>query len=112
DSPLITLSVSMFVRPPTSTLFPYTTLFRSYANTQTACPAGRLLSISCMDASICSSVHQSIPGTLLKADRNVPSVRLLRSSMIFKIGRAPSELQSREKLVCRLLLEKENLFTQ
>src|SRR5436305_6396525 len=63
--------------PPSSTLFPYTTLFRSHQ------PCGQR------------------PCRL----RSKPSRR--RASTIQQIGRAPSELESRRHPVCRLLLEKK-----
>src|SRR5215475_1541959 len=66
----------MIRRPPRSTLFPYTTLFRS--------PAAR-------------------------GDRvDVPDVRTGRRARVPRRSEEhTSELQSREKLVCRLLLEKK-----
>src|SRR5476651_2856429 len=64
----------MIRRPPRSTLFPYTTLFRSRPF--------HFLARGCR-----------------RAMRGTRSGR--------KIGRAHSELQSRQYLVCRLLLEKK-----
>src|SRR2546422_5320096 len=72
----------MIRRPPRSTLFPYTTLFRS--------PAAR--ASGCGDSYGCS--HRA-------ADHLGPAVRTLRSE------EHTSELQSRLHLVCRLLLEKK-----
>src|SRR5437870_11277275 len=70
----------MIRRPPRSTLFPYTTLFRSYTsiNSKNALP----LNSQC-----------SIPNSL--------RLRVHRSE------EHTSELQSRGHLVCRLLLEKK-----
>src|SRR2546426_8680409 len=73
----------MIRRPPRSTLFPYTTLFRS-AGTCTAC-AGR-----------CSGERR--PG---QEDRGALRGRKRRSE------EHTSELQSPCNLVCRLLLEKK-----
>src|SRR2546427_8967893 len=70
----------MIRRPPRSTLFPYTTLFRS-VNRERRCIGNRRLR------------YRSEP-------RN-------RGTPASKIGRAPSELQSQSNLVCRLLLEKK-----
>src|SRR5579883_3252985 len=64
----------MIRRPPRSTLFPYTTLFRSRRS-----PAG-------------SGCARSIPATMCRPARSEEHT---------------SELQSRENLVCRLLLEKK-----
>src|SRR5271165_4942137 len=67
----------MIRRPPRSTLFPYTTLFRSVRRPHLALHGGRLV------------------------DRAAGVRREVRSE------EHTSELQSREKLVCRLLLEKK-----
>src|SRR3712207_9555730 len=78
----------MIRRPPRSTLFPYTTLFRSADGhrSQLPTPARR---------------HPR---------RRVPDVRRLQSCAGFRRLRSEehtSELQSRQYLVCRLLLEKK-----
>src|SRR5438445_4751731 len=73
----------MIRRPPRSTLFPYTTLFRSR---WTTCPS--------------MSVR---PGTASPgARRSTSSIRRVTRS-----EEHTSELQSRQYLVCRLLLEKK-----
>src|SRR3712207_7336589 len=85
----------MIRRPPRSTLFPYTTLFRS--------PRSRLskrFRASSGGASHHTSTTVSTPAT------SSPSSANSRSR-----GRSEehtSELQSRQYLVCRLLLEKKN----
>src|SRR5438270_5898936 len=76
--------------PPRSTLFPYTTLFRSYSS-----PArkGSLLSARC-------PVQSATQSGALRRNWVVPKVS----------GRSEehtSELQSQSNLVCRLLLEKK-----
>src|SRR3989442_7636029 len=73
----------MIRRPPRSTLFPYTTLFRSL------CAGHWSKYISCMSIFI--------------------SVLLIRKLRLRKRSEEhTSELQSRPHLVCRLLLEKES----
>src|SRR6266511_5956518 len=72
----------MIRRPPRSTLFPYTTLFRS------APPPPRAV----------STTHEQ-PG-------GVAGARAPRAGPRRRSEEHTSELQSREKLVCRLLLEK------
>src|SRR3712207_7253885 len=77
----------MIRRPPRSTLFPYTTLFRSgtvsYLNrVATLTPSARLQPGRTYTASLTADVRRSEEHT--------------------------SELQSRQYLVCRLLLEKKN----
>src|SRR3712207_6864632 len=82
----------MIRRPPRSTLFPYTTLFRSPARSRN--PARRLWERGPLGS--------------------VGSMRTLLLSLTFlAVAAAPrseehtSELQSRQYLVCRLLLEKK-----
>src|SRR5258708_24143921 len=92
----------MIRRPPRSTLFPYTTLFRSRQN-----EAVRQL------------VHPWRPRRRRIAQGNLriqerptnpdPRRRILRSQIVWR-GRSEehtSELQSPDHLVCRLLLEKK-----
>src|SRR2546429_9601857 len=72
----------MIRRPPRSTLFPYTTLFRSLSGTRRC---GRHL-------------HRANHYSLLRDKRATPEDRSEEHT---------SELQSRLHLVCRLLLEKK-----
>src|SRR3712207_8813025 len=85
----------MIRRPPRSTLFPYTTLFRS-------CAAGR-----------CSrSASRSPGGGPPRGSTSPGSPRCRRRARW--VGRSEehtSELQSRQYLVCRLLLEKKKKIT-
>src|SRR5258707_7271989 len=83
----------MIRRPPRSTLFPYTTLFRSHGE------------------------HRRIHRHLVVLHRHQPAVGVQNFSgrrVDLEIDPArseehTSELQSRQYLVCRLLLEKQNL---
>src|SRR2546430_9861692 len=75
----------MIRRPPRSTLFPYTTLFRSRR-------AGRALRVCLRDAHVSAD---SVFGHFVDDE-------LLRRS-----EEHTSELQSQSNLVCRLLLEKK-----
>src|SRR3712207_8583149 len=79
----------MIRRPPRSTLFPYTTLFRS-------CIDGGTL-----DAKKIEPILEAFPQAAVYV-RVFDRVHLLRSE------EHTSELQSRQYLVCRLLLEKKN----
>src|SRR5258707_2957278 len=95
----------MIRRPPRSTLFPYTTLFRS-TTTFTRGPNGRLTSAGTRQAT-------SIASSLGKAGRPA-SLGATRYDAINVACRVParseehtSELQSRQYLVCRLLLAKK-----
>src|SRR5690242_21511621 len=96
-------------RPPRSTLFPYTTLFRS-------CNAGSCIHNLCNrnpedDAALRSAVQAgNLSGNPQCArPERIRKRRLLRSKR--KIGRAHVELQSHVNLVCRLLLEKKKKNT-
>src|SRR5262249_61530076 len=92
----------MIRRPPRSTLFPYTTLFRSamvegsgVACTERITEVGVSFSTHCMLG--------SMDGRLVVANETPTSV--IRSE------EHTSELQSLTNLVCRLLLEKKNKYT-
>src|SRR2546421_2106948 len=75
----------MIRRPPRSTLFPYTTLFRSIATTRPA---------------------RTRPGMRSSPERGTVGTR---TDLISRSEEHTSELQSRSDLVCRLLLEKKNI---
>src|SRR3712207_7715616 len=95
----------MIRRPPRSTLFPYTTLFRSYFRPYTVDFTGWLDDFS----------HSGI------YDANGSASRVATSGNAFAAGGAQlklvperseehtSELQSRQYIVCRLLLEKKKM---
>src|SRR3712207_7784675 len=85
----------MIRRPPRSTLFPYTTLFRSTGSL--AMP--RAVALSSGNP---KSVHKA-RSIFARCDLPLPK-KPLRSE------EHTSELQSRQYLVCRLLLEKKNNF--
>src|SRR2546427_5861002 len=83
----------MIRRPPRSTLFPYTTLFRSF----------RLMLGATGKIFVTSSSH-----CRLYTQINSPVAPLIDSTR--SLGRSEehtSELQSQSNLVCRLLLEKK-----
>src|SRR3712207_8511210 len=97
----------MIRRPPRSTLFPYTTLFRSMG-TITSCVGARFGG---------STMPESSPWTITVA----PIMRVVKphdvpygcwsvlSRSRNRSEEHTSELQSRQYLVCRLLLEKKKL---
>src|SRR3989449_5463359 len=88
----------MIRRPPRSTLFPYTTLFRSRRGGPAGCD------------------HEGAVGAaprLLRPDREEPaSLRrdVRRRERDRRSEEHTSELQSRLHLVCRLLLEKKKKY--
>src|SRR5438034_7447394 len=91
----------MFRRPPTSTLFPYTTLFRSPLEPPNfaVAPLGQGPVARALDN---SSVTPPAYLDSLVAVAHARGVKLQRSE------EHTSELQSHSDLVCRLLLEKKN----
>src|SRR5437868_8104967 len=85
----------MLRRPPRSTLFPYTTLFRSHRG----CPTSNPLQAVWL-------VRDSVPA--VRREREEASKAKFRG--LLESARSEehtSELQSRFDLVCRLLLEKK-----
>src|SRR3712207_8641305 len=92
----------MIRRPPRSTLFPYTTLFRSRLYHGEILLRRRSETVAAPDDHrIGTSVHVSIHG-----QDEVPG-RKLAETLHFRSEEHTSELQSRQYLVCRLLLEKK-----
>src|SRR5260370_31485656 len=86
----------MIRRPPRSTLFPYTTLFRSEAEATLFRPARK------PDGA--SGINPGFPG-LSRCRGLITHVLLTRSPL--RSEEHTSELQSHLNLVCRLLLEKK-----
>src|SRR2546422_6292320 len=86
----------MIRRPPRSTLFPYTTLFRSPLPTSLVVKKG-----SKIRGNISGSIPQPVSPTLKQTKSPARASGLRRSE------EHTSELQSRLHLVCRLLLEKK-----
>src|SRR3712207_7434112 len=80
----------MIRRPPRSTLFPYTTLFRSLLK----------------EAGLPDGVFNVVQG-----DKDAVDALLEHPDVSARSEEHTSELQSRQYLVCRLLLEKKNKDT-
>src|SRR3989442_5771681 len=91
----------MIRRPPRSTLFPYTTLFRSAGNNHI--PNRRSLP-KIVEHLFVAVLLGNLEPQLDDLRHVVPQVIKLR----FRSEEHTSELQSRPHLVCRLLLEKKN----
>src|SRR3712207_8452658 len=90
----------MIRRPPRSTLFPYTTLFRSVRLRPDKVPSSRK----------CFSFCVFVGGCPLSGCSARPARTTLRHGTLTQYCRSEehtSELQSRQYLVCRLLLEKK-----
>src|SRR3712207_8014698 len=97
----------MIRRPPRSTLFPYTTLFRSHQHRWPQ-PQEVSLTLVCMAPILRARLRplarpRVILGPSLPSD--LPYHRPPARS-----EEHTSELQSRQYLVCRLLLEKNNML--
>src|SRR3712207_8346248 len=98
----------MIRRPPRSTLFPYTTLFRS----EVALPAPDVVDEAlALFQHLAGAEHGAV--VLHGALHALAQLRRRRaaigvSEMIERSEEHTSELQSRQYLVCRLLLEKKN----
>src|SRR3712207_7752479 len=90
----------MIRRPPRSTLFPYTTLFRS-RSTQ-AIPSAK--SSTRAATAVASRVLPTPPGPVRVRRRTSG-----RCNRAHRSEEHTSELQSRQYLVCRLLLEKKKI---
>src|SRR2546430_4189975 len=88
----------MIRRPPRSTLFPYTTLFRSSTMWVPSVPRTSLL--PCASSAASGSATERHTGGFAAIWR-LPTVTWKRSE------EHTSELQSQSNLVCRLLLEKK-----
>src|SRR2546430_13473854 len=86
----------MIRRPPRSTLFPYTTLFRS-----------RVVARSVREPRLARSIrlHHVDLGVAVSVTRECDLAPVGGPT---EIGRAHVELQSQSNLVCRLLLEKKS----
>src|SRR3712207_7159737 len=95
----------MIRRPPRSTLFPYTTLFRSHSR-----------------VAVAQTPYSSFPGSATRLERisgawtdlqHIVHQGMTQYDATFWVGanarseEHTSELQSRQYLVCRLLLEKK-----
>src|SRR3712207_8469820 len=91
----------MIRRPPRSTLFPYTTLFRSSDRIQL--PVKLLMNVSSPKHNFMESVMATWED--LSACR--PKSRWRCGEATRRSEEHTSELQSRQYLVCRLLLEKK-----
>src|SRR3712207_7095209 len=92
----------MIRRPPRSTLFPYTTLFRSGVAPEAAADF------------LEPTLRALLPDPSVLADMDAAAARLAsavrEAETVARSEEHTSELQSRQYLVCRLLLEKKNIY--
>src|SRR2546422_2101213 len=87
----------MIRRPPRSTLFPYTTLFRSHTFRQPITESIKLTPDSYVEL----ACGEALRAMFLEVDLGT------EAQSVFRSEEHTSELQSRLHLVCRLLLEKK-----
>src|SRR5690349_22439475 len=90
--PTLHVFLLLLRRPPRSTRFPYTTLFRS---------TNLLAGIDLASALVAAGRYRRM--LVITADRVLDETQRMRSE------EHTSELQSRRDLVCRLLLEKKKI---
>src|SRR5262245_66477534 len=93
----------ILLRPPRSTLFPYTTLFRS----SMAHPVSPRLRIHLAEAARAEGIQVVRDGTYVCIEG--PQFSTLAESLTYRSEEHTSELQSLRHLVCRLLLEKKKM---
>src|SRR3712207_8552847 len=91
----------MIRRPPRSTLFPYTTLFRSAAQHAEDRDAQK---------SYCLAEHPLVGRGADAVQDHAGEVQLRIVGRVARSEEHTSELQSRQYLVCRLLLEKKQVI--
>src|SRR2546429_4317188 len=94
----------MIRRPPRSTLFPYTTLFRSLLAKEAFGKPVRLVEGG-------DSRQHSVENALATLSADTELVAVHDAARPFRSEEHTSELQSRLHLVCRLLLETTTLDT-
>src|SRR3712207_7617904 len=95
----------MIRRPPRSTLFPYTTLFRSYDEEGLADAGVWVLKQSGSKTLVAGTPAVELDERLGRLPQEAVLVKKYASA--FRSEEHTSELQSRQYLVCRLLLEKK-----
>src|SRR5690606_41439413 len=106
------LFLLMILRPPLSTLFPYTTLFRSPFKVDSVSYEGNDLVVDGVKIPVFAEREpKNLPWGKLDVDVVLECTGLFTSEEkaamhLERSEEHTSELQSRENLVCRLLLEK------
>src|SRR3712207_7785950 len=97
----------MIRRPPRSTLFPYTTLFRSFDGGRILAPRAALRAVSCRETAMWTPDDRALVGDFGSGQALTDDQFRLLERLIPRSEEHTSELQSRQYLVCRLLLEKK-----
>src|SRR5690554_7392013 len=94
----------MLRRPPRSTLFPYTTLFRSRGVAERVVDLLEPVEVDVEQRRVAAPAHQSCDVAL---QHLVEKAAIGQAGQRIRSEEHTSELQSRPHLVCRLLLEKK-----
>src|SRR3712207_7106916 len=96
----------MIRRPPRSTLFPYTTLFRSAADNR------RLIALGLKWHRMGDVLEDMLHDLLTYRERETAKEDVIAPRVFWDMRSEDhtSELQSRQYLVCRLLLEKKKQY--
>src|SRR3712207_8945042 len=101
----------MIRRPPRSTLFPYTTLFRSVIELDPALTVAENAAAYYQEARRRARAEEQLPVLLEGAEEELRrwsvAVEEAERGEVPRSEEHTSELQSRQYLVCRLLLEKK-----
>src|SRR2546427_7457411 len=92
----------MIRRPPRSTLFPYTTLFRS--------PVGAAEDVRGLDVAVHDAALEQVAEDVQELPRDEARFRFVDADAAGRSEEHTSELQSQSNLVCRLLLEKKKMI--
>src|SRR3712207_8713403 len=95
----------MIRRPPRSTLFPYTTLFRSILAVLVEELRSLDERVAVLDREIARHAKENAVARRLMT---IPGIGAVTAAALTRSEEHTSELQSRQYLVCRLLLEKKN----
>src|SRR2546430_12600108 len=100
----------MILRPPRSTLFPYTTLFRSVhtvgERAESLRAAGRPWHAA--ESLLAAAARESRPNATFVVEGAKAELHARRYDRAKRSEEHTSELQSQSNLVCRLLLDKKN----
>src|SRR5947208_17028814 len=102
DASCVIFLFFMISPPPRSTLFPYTTLFRSHS-------ARRRVSFEAVFSEVCGPLHMSLTSSQIETIAGLARLALQAEEIPVRSEEHTSELQSPDHLVCRLLLEKKNI---
>src|SRR5699024_11478346 len=102
----------LLLLPLSSSLFPYTTLFRSSAAPAPPTPSAFILATSFLFSAIILFkivIYNTSLVFLLKSTKRFKRAKAAPEAILSRSEEHTSELQSRFDIVCRLLLEKKKL---